>query len=89
MLPRVSNVLLVGLPCDFSGELMDELSQYAADRSLRLMVTSFKGAYEAYITADRHLDKNLYETVTMSWFGPYNGAYFSEVVRDVVDKVSF
>lgn len=86
---RVGNVLLVGLPCDFSGELMAELSQYAADRGLHLMVTSFNGAYAGYITADRHFDKNLYETVTMSWFGPYNGAYFLEVVRDVVDKVSF
>jgi len=86
---RVGNVLLVGLPCDFSGELMAELSQYAADRGLHLMVTSFNGAYAGYITADRHFDKNHYETVTMSWFGPYNGAYFSEVVRDVVDKVVF
>jgi len=86
---RVGNVLLVGLPCDFSGELMAELSQYAADRDMNLMVTSFNGAYAGYITADRHFDKNLYETVTMSWFGPYNGAYFSEIVRDVVDKVSY
>lgn len=86
---RVGNVLLVGLPCDFSGELMAELSQYAAAHGLHLMVTSFNGAYAGYITADRHFDKNHYETVTMSWFGPYNGAYFSEVVRDVVDKVSY
>ena len=85
---RVGDVLLVGLPCDFSGELMAELSRYAADRGLHLMVTSFDGAYAGYITADRHFDKDLYETVTMSWFGPYNGAYFSEVVRDVVDKMS-
>ncbi len=84
---RVGNVLLVGLPCDFSGELMADLSQYAAKRGLRLVVTSFNGAYAGYITADRHFDQNLYETVTMNWFGPYNGAYFSEVVRDVVDKM--
>ncbi|GHB58092.1 neutral/alkaline non-lysosomal ceramidase N-terminal domain-containing protein [Persicitalea jodogahamensis] len=86
---RVGNVLMVGLPCDFSGELMAELSKYATARGLQLMVTSFDGAYAGYITDDRHFDKNLYETVTMSWFGPYNGAYFSEVVRDVVDVMSF
>ncbi len=86
---RIGNVLMVGLPCDFSGELMAELSKYAANRGLQLMVTSFDGAYAGYITDDRHFDKDLYETVTMSWFGPYNGAYFSEVVRDVVDVMSF
>jgi len=86
---RVGNVMLVGLPCDFSGQLMAELSQYAADRGLHPMLTSFNGAYTGYITADRHFGKNHYETVTMSWFGPYNGAYFSEVVRNVVDKVGY
>ncbi|WP_373513640.1 neutral/alkaline non-lysosomal ceramidase N-terminal domain-containing protein [Persicitalea sp.] len=86
---RVGNVLLVGLPCDFSGELMAELTKYANARGLHLMVTSFDGAYAGYITADRHFDKNLYETVTMNWFGPYNGAYFSEIVRDVIDKMDF
>ena len=85
---RIGNILLVGLPCDFSGELMAELSAYAADRGLHLMVTSFDGAYAGYITDDRHFDQNLYETVTMSWFGPYNGAYFSEVVKNVVDKMA-
>ena len=85
---RIGNILMVGLPCDFSGELMAELSAYASARGLHLMVTSFNGAYAGYITADRHFDQNLYETVTMSWFGPYNGAYFSEVVRDVIDKMA-
>ncbi len=84
---RVGNVLLVGLPCDFSGELTAPLSRYAAQRGLKLMVTSFDGAYAGYITADEHFHKKEYETITMNWFGPYNGAYFSEVIRDVIDKV--
>ena len=86
---RVGNVLLVGLPCDFSGELVAELSRYAAGRGLHLVITSFDGAYAGYVTDDRHFDKDEYETVTMSWFGPYNGAYFSEAVRDVIDKMAF
>ncbi len=85
---RIGTILMVGLPCDFSGELMADLSAYASARGLHLMVTSFNGAYAGYITDDRHFDKNLYETVTMSWFGPYNGAYFSEVVKNVIDKMA-
>jgi hypothetical protein len=83
---RIGDILMVGLPCDFSGELVAELSRYASNKGLRLIITSFNGAYAGYVTDDRHFDKDQYETITMSWFGPYNGAYFQEVVKDVIDK---
>lgn len=85
---RIGNILMVGLPCDFSGELMPELTAYAAQKGLHLMVTSFNGGYVGYITNDKYFDRDLYETKTMSWFGPYNGAYFQEVVKDLIDKFS-
>jgi neutral ceramidase len=84
---RVGNVLMVGVPCDFSGELMPELTAYAAKKGLHLMVTSFNGGYIGYITNDKFFDRDLYETTTMSWFGPYNGAYFQEVIKDLIDKI--
>lgn len=83
---RVGNVLMVGVPCDFSGELMPELTAYAAKKGLHLMVTSFNGGYVGYITNDKFFDRDLYETTTMSWFGPYNGAYFQEVIKDLIDR---
>jgi hypothetical protein len=67
---------------------MQPLSEYARSKSLNLIVTSFNGAYTGYVTSDVHFDKNTYETTTMSWYGPYNGAYFSEVITDVIDKVA-
>jgi neutral ceramidase len=85
---RIGNVLMVGVPCDFSGELMPELTAYAAKKGLHLMVTSFNGGYVGYITNDKYFDRDLYETKTMSWFGPYNGAYFQEVIKDLIDKLS-
>ncbi|MGL4630946.1 MAG: neutral/alkaline non-lysosomal ceramidase N-terminal domain-containing protein [Leadbetterella sp.] len=85
---RIGNVLQVGLPCDFSGELVKALDDYASKKGLTLIVTSFNGAYVGYVTADERYDLPLYETSTMSWYGPYMGAYFSEVVRDVIDKVT-
>jgi len=85
---KMGSVVMVGLPCDFSGELMKPLDEYASKKGLNLIITSFNGGYAGYITADNRFDMNAYETITMSWFGPYNGAYFSEAVRDVIDKLA-
>lgn len=86
---KIGNLLMIGLPCDFSGELMEDLDSYASSKGLELVITSFNGGYTGYITADEHFSKEAYETTTMNWFGPYNGNYFSEVVRDLIDKASY
>lgn len=85
---QINNNLLIGLPCDFSGELMQPLTDYARAKQLNLIVTSFNGGYIGYVTADMHYDTDTYETITMSWYGPYNGAYLSEVITDIIDKVA-
>jgi neutral ceramidase len=82
---RLGNLVMVGLPCDFSGELMKDLTDYAATKGKQLMVTSFNGGYVGYITKDSYYDEPGYETRIMNWFGPGNAAYFSEVVRKLVD----
>lgn len=85
---RIGNVLMVGMPCDFSGELVPGLDAYARTKGLNLMVTSFNGGYIGYITHDKYFDRDAYETKTMSWYGPYNGAYLQEVIKDIIDKLS-
>lgn len=82
---RLGNLVMVGLPCDFSGELMKDLTDYAATKGKQLMVTSFNGGYVGYITKDSYYDEPGYETRIMNWFGSGNAAYFSEVVRKLVD----
>ncbi|MFN8349321.1 MAG: neutral/alkaline non-lysosomal ceramidase N-terminal domain-containing protein [Spirosomataceae bacterium] len=84
---RIGNLLMVGFPCDFSGELVADMSAYAEKKGLKLMVTSFNGGYIGYITPDKYYSKDSYETLTMNWFGPYNGAYFQEIARDIIDKM--
>ncbi len=83
---KIGNLLMIGLPCDFSGELMEDLDNYAESKGLKLIITSFNGGYAGYITKDDRFSINTYETTTMNWFGPYNGQYFSEIVRDIIDK---
>jgi neutral ceramidase len=83
---KIGKVLMIGTPCDFSGELMIDLDKYAKSKGLDLIITSFNGSYVGYITHDRLFEKDLYETRTMAWFGYQNGGYFSEIVRDIIDK---
>lgn len=83
----LENVLLIGTPCDFSGELALPLYEYAAQRGLELIITSFNGGYSGYITKDEWFDLEKYETRTMNWYGPGNGKYFSDIIKKLIDAV--
>jgi hypothetical protein len=87
-LTKIGKTLVIGMPCDFSGELMTDLDAYAKTKGLDLIITSFNGSYVGYVTSDRLYELDLYETTTMSWYGYQNGAYFSRIVKDLVDKVA-
>ena len=84
---KIGNTLLVGLPCDFSGEFMAELCQFAESKGKHLIVTSFNGNYIGYVTPDKYYNLDQYETRTMNWFGPQNGAYFQELIKDIILKM--
>ena len=84
---RIGNILIVGTPCDFSGELVDPIEKSITNKKLNLMINSFNGGYVGYITDDRWYDNeeiNTYETYTMNWFGPYNGKYFSILIEKII-----
>jgi neutral ceramidase len=84
---NIGNILLIGTPSDFSGELVENIDQHFKTKDTYLMIQSFNGDYIGYITDDQWYDLNKYETRTMNWFGPYNGAYFSEIIVDFGDKL--
>src|SRR5690606_42076053 len=48
--------MLLGTPCDFSGELMPPIDSAARAHGMNAMVTSFNGQYIGYITADQWYD---------------------------------
>lgn len=85
---RIGNTVLLGTPCDFSGELAVELMPRATRDGVRLMVTSFEGGYIGYVTPDRYYDRQSYETRDMNWFGPYNGDYFKEMMGGLLDRIT-
>ncbi len=86
---RIGNVWLVGTPCDFSGEIYVEsrLNELLHDDGQLLMLTSFNGNYNGYITHDAHYDQFRKEEVrAMNWVGPYYGEYFAWMIGEILKK---
>ncbi len=84
---RIGNTVMIGTPCDFSGELSAEMQPLAKKKGVNLMITSFDGGYIGYVTPDKYYNRPHYETRDMNWFGPYNGAYFEEMMTGLLDKL--
>jgi hypothetical protein len=84
----IGNTLMISSSGEISGVFMEAWEKYASDRGLNLIITCFNGGYIGYITPDEYYDYPLYEAREMNWFGPYNGAYFDEMIRGFIDKVA-
>jgi hypothetical protein len=84
---RIGDLLILGTPCDFSGELTGALDSAATRLGMRVMVTSFNGNYEGYITKDEWYDVDHYETRLMNWYGPGNGSYLSECLTKLIESL--
>ena len=77
---RLGNVVLVGVPADFSGMLYPALE---AD-DLDVMLTSFNGSYIGYIIPDEYYQLPHREARELNWFGPYTGSYVTETINAVL-----
>lgn len=83
------DIVFVGTPCDFAGEIyaVDSLEQYAAKYDKHLIITSFNGDYDGYITYDKHYDRSSKEEINaLNWVGPYYGKYFSDMIKTLVAR---
>jgi neutral ceramidase len=86
-LMQLGNTVLMGMPCDYSGELMPPLEKVCSDYNSDFILTGFNGGYIGYITDDACYDWNRGETMDMNWHGPYNAAYMTEVNTLILKKV--
>jgi len=84
---KIGNVLWLGMPCDFSGELMPPLAELAEKNHTKLIITSFNGAYMGYVTPDKYYHLQHYETMEMNWLGK-KGSLFSNVLKAVILKTA-
>jgi neutral ceramidase len=84
---QVGETAFLGMPCDYSGELMPPLEKLCSEKNTNLILTGFNGGYIGYITDDACYDWDKGETIDMNWYGPYNAAYLTEVNEDILRKV--
>ncbi|MBN8822249.1 MULTISPECIES: neutral/alkaline non-lysosomal ceramidase N-terminal domain-containing protein [unclassified Spirosoma] len=84
---RIGHTVLLGTPCDYSGEFVADFKPLAQQKGVNLMITSFDGGYIGYVTPDAYYNRPTYETRDMNWFGPYNGAYFEEMMMGLLKKL--
>ncbi|HMJ68298.1 MAG TPA: hypothetical protein VK508_05365 [Cyclobacteriaceae bacterium] len=86
---ELGDVVFIGTPCDFSGEIyaIDSLESFAAQHGKHLIITSFNGDYDGYITYDGHYETSSKEEINaLNWVGPYYGEYFSTMIKKLVSK---
>jgi len=83
----LGETLLIGMPCDFSGELAVPLYEKARALGYQLIITSFNGDYAGYVIKDEWYDLPKYEARTMSWYGPYAGQYFTEIINRIISTI--
>lgn len=81
---RLNNTLLIGVPCDISGEFAADLMRKAAAQNLELIVMSFNGGYIGYITPDEYYAQYAPEVREMNWVGPGKGAFFQELLSRII-----
>ncbi len=90
---RLGDTVLVGLPADYSGEISVALKETAAREGIDLWVLSFNGDYVGYISPDRYYSDVEpggglgYELGTMSWIGPDQEAYTTNLVSQLVRRL--
>lgn len=85
---QLGDVLLISSSGEVSGVFMKEWEEYANSYGLQVILTCFNGGYIGYITPDKYYDIGHYEVKDMNWFGPYNGAFFDEIMKVIIKKAS-
>ncbi|HYG19179.1 MAG TPA: neutral/alkaline non-lysosomal ceramidase N-terminal domain-containing protein [Ohtaekwangia sp.] len=84
---RLGDLILLGTPCDFSGEFNPVLDSTATAHGWHTMVTSFNGGYIGYITPVKYYDVDHYETRIMNWYGPGTGEYMLHCQQKMMEAV--
>lgn len=85
---RIGDLVMMGTPCDFSGEYHQSLDSLAQLNGLNVMVTSFNGGYIGYLTPEKYYDVNHYETRLMNWYARGTGDYVKESLEKLMTAVS-
>ena len=90
---RIGDVVLVGTPADYCGEISVDLKSRMRERVGDLWVLGFNGDYIGYISPDKYYyDKDEdggygYERGVMSWIGPDQEAFTVSLIMHMIDAL--
>lgn len=85
---RIGDVVMLGTPCDFSGEFDASVDSAAQAVGMHAIVTSFNGGYIGYVTPEKYYDVDHYETRLMNWYAPGTGEYIEQCMEKLLIAVS-
>jgi neutral ceramidase len=83
---QIGDLLLLGAPCDYSGEFSSQLDETAHEAGVTVFVSSFNGGYIGYITPAKYYDVNHFETRFMNWYPPGTGEYLTLCFEKLISK---
>ncbi|MCD6365729.1 MAG: hypothetical protein J7M14_07620, partial [Planctomycetes bacterium] len=81
----IGRLVLLGMPCDYSGELANRLES-AKVGPVESLVTSFNGDYIGYLIPHGRYHLKHYESRDANLFGPWCGEYFDELSRRILQR---
>ncbi len=84
---RLGPVVLLGTPCDFSGDFNAALDSVGNQLGIYPMVTSFNGGYIGYVTPVKYADRDHFETRLMNWYGYGNGEYMERCMEKLLVNI--
>lgn len=82
---KVGDMLFMGMPCDFGGEVSIKWRKWADEQHIELWTHSFCSTYCGYFSPDEYYLKEPldYERGVMNWYGPNTEAYFTDLFQHI------
>lgn len=91
---RINEMLLLGMPADYSGELSARLegrepgAGETAREDIIPVITSFNGDYIGYLIPHERYALDHYESRDSNFFGPWCGEYFHDLSVELVKRLT-
>lgn len=79
---RIGDQIWFGTPCDFSGELANDLARTFESLGVQAVACSFNGEYIGYVLPDEYREMQSYESMVMNWYGPRIGSAFTRILTE-------
>lgn len=83
---KIGDLVMMGVPADFSGEFSASLDSLADRHHQKLIITSFNGGYVGYLTPEKYYENKYFETQFMNWYAPGTGEFVRDVMEEIIIK---